>query len=222
MILRDRASSELETRSSSLRFGIRPNASAARSRAVSAMLARNWWLVALRAVAAALFCLGILALPLPSLASLVLLFTAYVIVDGGLAILAGSRAARQGERSWMLVFEGTANLMAAGAFVVWPAVIALPFVRLASAWAVVSGALMLAAARRISALNGRWNLVVGGAVSAIWGVLAAAAGPGTDDLQAIEWWLFAYALFFGAPLVGHALRLRRRHREAGLDFAGVS
>lgn len=222
-MLRDRPAGELRARSPFLPFGFRPNTSTERRGTVSATLARNWWLVGLRGAAAALLCLGVLALPWPSIASLILLFAAYAIADGGLAILAGSWMARQGERSWMMIVEGMANLTAAGAVIVWPTAVALPFVRLASAWAIISGALMLAAARRITFLNGRWHLLVGGSASAMWGILLAAAGPSAGgDLRAIEWWFFAYGFFFGATLLAHALRLRRRHREAGLGFAALS
>jgi uncharacterized membrane protein HdeD (DUF308 family) len=56
---------------------------------MSAGLARNWWAVGLRGIAAVLFRLGILAVPSPTIASLVLLFAAYVTADGVSAILAG-------------------------------------------------------------------------------------------------------------------------------------
>jgi uncharacterized membrane protein HdeD (DUF308 family) len=81
-------------------------AAGARSRAMSAGLARDWWAVGLRGIAAVLFGLGILALPSPTIASLVLLFTAYVTADGVFAILAGVRAANRIERWWTLIVEG--------------------------------------------------------------------------------------------------------------------
>jgi uncharacterized membrane protein HdeD (DUF308 family) len=181
---------------------------------MSAGLARNWWAVALRGVAAVVFGLGIILLPPPTLASLVLLFAAYVVADGILAILAATREASRGERWWTLIFEGLTNLTAAGAVLVWAAI---AVVSLASAWAVVSGALMLAAAHRLSRGHGRWLLVFGGGVSSGWGALAAAlASSSRGDLRTTEWWLVTYALAFGVTLVVLATHLRRRHREVGL------
>src|SRR5688572_4477332 len=92
-----------------------------RSGAMSAGLARNWWAVGLRGAAAVLFALSVLILPPQTVASLVLLFTAYIAADGALAILSGSRAARRGARWWALVFEGMTNL-AAGGILVWQAI----------------------------------------------------------------------------------------------------
>ena len=53
------------------------------------VLARNWWAVALRGAIAVV--IGVLAFALPgvTLASLVLLFAIYMLLDGALAIIAG-------------------------------------------------------------------------------------------------------------------------------------
>ena len=141
-----------------------------RSTRMSAGLARNWWAIGLRGAAAILFVIAILCLPSPTIASLVLMFAAYVAADGALAILAGMRAVPRGERWRLLILEGTTNLAAAAAVLAWPAIaIAAPFVRLACAWAVVTGALLLAAAHRLSRPHGRWVLVLAGVASAGWG-----------------------------------------------------
>ena len=66
--------------------------------ALSAVLARNWWAVALRGVFAILF--GIIAFVVPgaTMLSLVLVFAAYMLVDGIFAIISAVRAARHGVR----------------------------------------------------------------------------------------------------------------------------
>lgn len=182
---------------------------------MSAGLARNWWTVALRGGAAVLFGVCILALPPATLASLVLLLAAYVAADGALAILAGFRAARRGERWRMLILEGATNLTLAVTVLFWHAITITPFVHLASAWAIVTGALMLAAARRLSISHGRWLLVFAGAMSAGWGGLLAAFGPSSPGgSRAMGLWLVAYALVFGVALLALAASLYRRHHEA--------
>ena len=64
------------------------------SQAMSNQLAQNWWVVALRGLLGVAF--GILALLFPgiTLLSLVLVFAAYMLVDGVLAIISAVRAAR--------------------------------------------------------------------------------------------------------------------------------
>ena len=66
--------------------------------AMSNLLAQNWWAIALRGLFAILF--GIIALLMPGAALLafVLLFAAYMLVDGVLAIIAGVTAAQRHER----------------------------------------------------------------------------------------------------------------------------
>jgi uncharacterized membrane protein HdeD (DUF308 family) len=184
---------------------------------MSAGLARNWWMIGLRGVAAVAFGLIVLALPSSTMASLVLLFAAYVVADGLFAIFAGARAAHQVERWWTLMLEGVINLTMAGAVLVWAALAVVPLVHLASAWALVTGGLMLPAAQRLSVAHGRWLLAFGGGVSGAWGVLAAAGGPSAGDLRTVELWLIAYALLFGVALLAVASRLRRRHREPGQE-----
>jgi uncharacterized membrane protein HdeD (DUF308 family) len=180
---------------------------------MSAGLARNWWAVGLRGAAAMLFVIAILCLPSPTIAALVLMFIAYVAADGALAILAGMRALPRGERWRLLILEGATNLAAAAAVLAWPAIaIAAPFVRLACAWAVVTGALLLAAAHRLSGPHGRWVLVLAGVASAGWGALAAAADA--SDPHAIRLWLVGYAVIFGGVLLALAGQLRKRHQEA--------
>jgi uncharacterized membrane protein HdeD (DUF308 family) len=182
---------------------------------MSAGLARNWWAVGLRGMAAVLFGLAILVLPSPTIASLVLLFAAYVTADGIFAILAGARAADQIERWWTLIVEGVTNLTVAGAVLVWLALAVVPLVHLAAGWAVVTGALLLGAARRLSGPHGRWMQGFAGVASAAWGALAAAAGPSSlDPPRLTELWLVGYALLFGAALLVLAFRLRRRHSES--------
>src|SRR6202030_3208547 len=126
---------------------------------MSAALAHNWWAVALRGVFAILF--GIIALLMPevTLTALVLLFAAYMLVDGIFVIVAAVRAARRHERWGWLVLEGIADL-AAGAIAF-----------LLAAWAIVSGALLTAAAFRLNFPHGRGWMLLGGVVSLIWGVL---------------------------------------------------
>ena len=98
------------------------------SGAMSAGMARNWWAIGLRGMAAILFGLIVLLLPSSTVASFVLLFAAYVTADGLLAIVAGTRAAGRGERWWTLIVEGMTNLAAATAVLLWAGLAVVPLV----------------------------------------------------------------------------------------------
>ena len=178
--------------------------------AMSARLAQNWWAIVLRGIVAILF--GIIALLMPgvTILALTLLFAIYMLADGILAIVAAIWAARHHERWGWLVLEGVADLIAGAIALVWPIVTVLVFIYLMAFWAIVSGGLLIAAAFRLHPLHGRWLMIIGGVVSAIWGILLL-IWPLTGAVV-LTWWMAGYALFFGGALIALGLRLRaRRH-----------
>ncbi len=185
-----------------------PSPGDARSQAMCALLAQNWWAVALRGVFAILFGLIALLVPGATILSLVLFFSAYMLVDGVFGIVAAVRAARQGERWGLLILEGVLNIAVGVVAFLWPGLTVVAFVLLLAAWSLVSGGLMLGAAFRLSKEHGRWWLALGGIVSIIFGVLLAIAP--VIGAVVLTWWLGAYAFAFGIALLVLALRLRAR------------
>ncbi|RAK59578.1 HdeD family acid-resistance protein [Phenylobacterium hankyongense] len=183
-----------------------------RSDALSGLLARNWWAVGLRGVCAVLF--GIIALLTPTVAllSLVLVFAAYMLIDGIFAIVSAVRAARTRERWGLLLLQGVASLLAAAAAVLMPGIAALTFVYLIAAWAIVSGALAVAATVRLRHDHGRWWMGFSGILSVAVGILLAIA-PLAGALV-LTWWIAAYALVYGVTLLMLAFRLRPHRAEA--------
>jgi uncharacterized membrane protein HdeD (DUF308 family) len=188
--------------------------------AMSTLLAHNWWAIALRGAVAIAF--GIIALLLPSVTmlALVLLFAAYMLVDGVLAIIAAVKAARRQDRWGWLVFEGVADLIAGAIAVVWPLVTVIAFVFLLAAWAIVTGTLLFLAGFRLNVTHGRWLMMLGGAISVIWGILLIFQ-PLIGALV-LTWWIAAYMLLFGGALLFLAFRLRsRRHALQSLAHQQV-
>jgi uncharacterized membrane protein HdeD (DUF308 family) len=181
---------------------------------MSAALARNWWAVGIRALSAAVFALSLAVLPRPSVAGLAVMLAVYIGADGAFAIVAGMRAARRDERWPMLFFEGTTNVLLACVILSWPAIAVAPLMNLLSAWAVVTGALMLGAARRLVPSHGRWALAGGGIVSVAWGMAAAAVGPSsaTDPIVVVPW-VFAYSVPFGVALLALAMLLQQQQQR---------
>jgi uncharacterized membrane protein HdeD (DUF308 family) len=173
-----------------------------------ALLAQNWWAVALRGVFAILFGLVALFLTGPTILSLVLFFSAYMVVDGMFGIIAAVRAARQGERWGLLVLEGLLNIAVGVIALFMPGLTVIAFVLLLAAWSLVSGGLMVGAAFRLSKDYGRWWLAIAGVVSIVFGVLLAIAP--VIGAVVLTWWLGGYALAFGIALLVLAFQLRAR------------
>jgi uncharacterized membrane protein HdeD (DUF308 family) len=194
------------------------------SAAMSAVLAGNWWLVALRGVLGIVFGALTLLYPDLTLLALVLVFSAYMLVDGSLAIVSAVRAARKGERWGLLVLEGICNIATGTLAFLWPGITVLVFTILIAAWAIVSGVLMCMASFRLTQRHGRWWLGAAGALSVIFGFLLVFAPLVGAIVLTI--WLGAYALVFGGLLVALAFRLRARQGDRALagpssEFAGV-
>ena len=140
---------------------------------------------------------GILALFVPEngLTALELLFAAYLLADGALAIVAGHR------RSNWLVAEGVLGIAAACFVAGFPELILIAFIRAAAVWAVLSGTALVAAARRERAM------AAAGGLSILWGV-AVYISP-AQGVVIWAWSIGAYAILFGALMLASARRLRR-------------
>lgn len=176
--------------------------------AMCALLAQNWWAMALRGMFALLFGLVALFAPGPTLLSLALLFGAYLLVDGVFGIIAAVRAARRDERWGLLLIEGLANIVMGLVAVVFPVSAVVAFVLVTAAWALLTGGLMAAAAFRLDGNHGRWWLALSGGVSVVFGVMLLVSP--LVGAVVLTWWLGAYALVFGAMLLGLAFKLRGR------------
>lgn len=171
------------------------------------VLARNWWAIAIRGVAAVLFGLCAFFIPGAALWALVVLFGAYCLIDGAFAIIAAVRAAQAHERWVQLLLVGVVGI-AIGA-VTWfaPGLTALGLLYVIAAWAVVTGAFELIAAFQLRRhLPGELWWILAGLSSIVFGLLLI-WDPGTGAL-AVLWLIGAYAIAFGIFLLGVAFRLR--------------
>jgi uncharacterized membrane protein HdeD (DUF308 family) len=163
-------------------------------------------LLALRGVLALLF--GVLVLVWPRVTVLVLavVFAIYAVVDG-IGMVAGGLG-RDGTRRWPYVLAGALGIVAGVIAALWPQVTALVLVLLVGAWAVITGALQVAAAVRLRRERPRWwVLALSGVVSLIAGVIILAR-PDIGAL-ALATVLGVYALLAGVALLWAAWQLRK-------------
>lgn len=182
-----------------------------RAQAMSALLAQNWWAIALRGVFAILFALIAFFWPGAALLSFVLFFSAYMLVDGIFGIVAAVRAASNHQRWGLLVLEGIVDILVGVIAFAWPGLTLVFFVTLMAVWSLITGILMIVAAFRLDPAFGRGWLIFSGIVSVLFGV-ALLIAPLVGAVV-LTWWLGAYALVFGITLIALAFKLKGRKDE---------
>ena len=175
-------------------------------------LARNWWVFALRGVFAVIFAVMAFVWPEATRLALVLLFGAYALMDGVLALVIGIGPGR-GERWWSLILGGAAGIAIGVLTFMWPGTTALVLLYFIAAWLVIQGVFEIAAAitfRRV--ITNEWTLFLAGAAAiALGGLLVAFPQAG---LVSLVWVVGAYSLLSGAALLVLAYRLHRIHNLA--------
>ncbi len=189
-----------------------------RTHAMSTLLAQNWWAVALRGVFAIIFALIAFFSPGATILSLVLFFSAYMLVDGVFGIVSGIRAASNHQRWGLLILEGILNILVGIIAFIMPGLTVLFFVTLMAVWSLITGILMIVAAFKLNPDYGRGWLIFSGIVSVLFGV-ALLIAPLVGAVV-LTWWLGAYALVFGIGLLVLAFKLRR-WKDGSADGAGT-
>jgi uncharacterized membrane protein HdeD (DUF308 family) len=193
------------------------SASDVRLNSAGETLTPNWWLFTLRGIFGIIFGCIALIFPGPTMLSLVIVFSAYMLVDGVTGIVSAVRAMRRRDRWGLLIFEGLLNIAVGILAFLWPGITVVAFVLLVAAWAIVTGALMTAAGFRLNTSHGRWWLILAGLLSLVYGALLVAT-PLIGALV-LTWWIGAYALAFGVALVIFSFKLRSRQHQRGSPTA---
>ncbi len=175
---------------------------------MSLSLARNWWALALRGLAAASFGLLLFVWPLISLAVLVLLFGAYAMADGLLSIVATAKVPANSSRWWTLLIGGVLGFIIGLLTFIWPGITALVLLYLIALRAVVIGVFEIVAASRLRReIAGGWVLALSGIISILFGLMMLIY-PAAGALVVI-WFIGLYAFATGVMLLVLAFRLRR-------------
>ncbi len=170
-------------------------------------VARRWWVLALRGVAALAFGFMALLAPGMTLVLLVLYFAAYMAVDGTLAVGVGVGAMLHHKHGAALIAEGTLSLLLAFIVLAWPGAGLAAAVILAAVWALVTGSALLWAAVALPLRAGRYLMGAAAVLSMALGV-ALLVHPAAGVL-ALAVWLGAYATASGVLMLVLAFRLRQ-------------
>lgn len=174
-------------------------------------------MLALRGVLAIAFGVAAFVWPGLTLYALVLLFGAYALVDGVVAILSVIRH-RTGDHRGLVVLEGVVGIVAGIAAVAWPGITALALVLLIGVYAVLTGVAELVVAGRLRGmLRDDWALGLAGILSIAFGA-AMIVFPGAGAL-AVAWLIGSYAVAFGVAMLLFSVRLRGMQRVGGAAAA---
>jgi len=179
------------------------------------MLIKNWWLLLLRGILAAVFAVFIFAflpfVPAPlvqefAFAGLVVIFALLAIVTGVLTIAAAVRGAGQGGWSWLLLADGIGVTAGGLVILISPALTLAHVIELIGLTALFVGTLEVAAGIHLRRnLADEWLLISGGVISVVFATCLFLTG---GSIQTVLTWLSVYAAATGLSMAGLALRLR--------------
>jgi len=125
-------------------------------------LTRKWWLLALRGMIVVLFGLAAFVWPGASLTALVLLFGAYALVDGLLALVVSLLDPNEFDHGWVLLLKGLAGIAIGVLTFLWPSATPLALLYRIAAWAILTGAFEVVAALDLrSVVEGQRQLAWG-------------------------------------------------------------
>lgn len=181
----------------------------AQSRSMLPAETGHWWALALRGGVAILFGLAALLRPGIALEALILLFGAYALVDGVFSIVGVFQGTRGGTPRWALLLEGIVGILAGLIAFILPGLTAIALLYLIAAWALITGFSEIAMAIRLRReVQGEWALILGGAISVLFGLILAVL-PGVGILSLV-WLIGVYAIAFGVLLLVTAFQVRGR------------
>jgi len=180
------------------------------------VMSRNWWHLVARGVFAVLFGLLAIALPGLTLAALVFMFGAYVLVDGGFNVYAAVVDRENNRQWWLGLLEGGVGIVAGILTFIWPGITGIVLLYVIAFWAILTGILEIMAAVQLrKEINTEWLLGLSGVLSVVFGVLLILS-PGSGAL-AVAWLIGFYAVLFGITLIGLGFRLRQNPQTSQSD-----
>jgi len=170
-------------------------------------LAKNWWLLLLRGIAAIIFGLLAFAWPGLTLFTLILFYGAFALADGVLAVVAAITGGVPGSRWWLAVI-GLLGIATGLLTFMMPGLTAVVLLIFIAGWAIATGVFQILGAIRLrKEIDNEWLLILGGIISVLFGVSMMLA-PGAGAL-ALVWVIGTYSVVMGVIFVALALRLRK-------------
>lgn len=175
-------------------------------------LERRWWLLLVRGIAAILFGIAAFTWPGLTVVLLILLFGAWVLVDGIFAIVDSIRYRDRIDNWWLWLLDGVLSLVIGALMLFMPGATAIVLLMILAAWAIVGGIFRIVAAIQLrKRIEGEWLLALNGVLSILFGILLFVV-PGAGVLSLV-WLIGLWAVVFGVLFIMLAFRLRSAGNE---------
>lgn len=171
------------------------------------LLVSNWDMFLVRGILAILFGIATLLMPGITLIVLVVLFSAYALVDGVVLTILAVKNRKHDSDWWLMLLTGLVSIAAGVVAFAWPGITTVSLFYVIVAWAIVTGiSEVIYAIQFRKVIEGEWLLVLDGILSVAFGILLIAQPiPGA---LAVLWLIGVYAIAYGVMLVVLAFRLR--------------
>lgn len=175
------------------------------------LLSRRWHLVVLRGVAAVLFGIVAIAWPEITVLALALLWGIYALLDGITSVAMG--IGRGTDRAYPIVL-GVLGIAAGVVALGWPEITVIVLLVVIAVWAIIAGAVQIAAAIRLrKVIRDEWFLAISGVVALVLGLLLIVQPA--EGAIALVIAIATFALAWGLVLIVLGFRLRSLRDQVG-------
>lgn len=169
-------------------------------------ISKNWWLFLVRGLVAVVFGMAALFWPTQTWLALVVMFGAFVLLDGIITTVAGIEFRLHFDRWWAVVLEGVLGIVIGLMTLISPNPISHVLFYVIATWAVVTGILEIVASIHFrSLIPGEWSMVLSGFLSLVFGILLFVYP--SAGLVGLVWAIGFYAFAFGTTQFVFAFRL---------------
>jgi uncharacterized membrane protein HdeD (DUF308 family) len=168
---------------------------------IGQLAAKYWWVLLVRGIILVLLGIAMFAWPKATLLVFVVLFAAYLFVDGVMSIIQGFSQRRTGEPSGWSFASGILAIAFGIAVLAWPDTIGKVLMVLIGIWAILAGITGIAAGFRAKQAPGSgwaWILALG-ILALIFGI-ALIANPAAGILS-ILWLVAIWAIMSGIVMI---------------------
>jgi uncharacterized membrane protein HdeD (DUF308 family) len=173
-------------------------------------MSRRWHLVVLRGVIAVLFGVVAIAWPEITVLALALLWGVYTLLDGVASVAMG--LGRGTDRMYLIVL-GVLGIAAGVISLLWPEITVIVLLVVIAVWAIVAGAVQIAAAVRLrKVIRNEWFLAVSGTVVLVLGLLLIVQPA--EGAVALLVAIAMFAIAWGIVLIVLGFRLRQLRDRA--------